>query len=118
MAAGEDQPQPVVRNCLAGVLALREVCFSGCESLQLLKFIGETAVSPQMIDSLVTRCADQPSPCICRQPLVRPALDRYGKGLLYRVFREVKITYVANQSGKDASPLLMIDTLNGHQLIR
>ena len=99
MAAGEDQPQPIVLNILVD---LRGVGLGNLfESAGDLKLQGiESASTPQSVDRLEASGANQPGPRVRRHSFLFPTLDGGGKRLVHRFFGQIEIPHQANQRGE------------------
>src|SRR5258706_16235944 len=95
MAAGEDQPQPVVpKLAVIAPLQTREVLL-----LELRRRPGEHALllseaspAPQPIEPLVTRGAHQPGAGVAGHAGRRPASQSLCEGFLKCVLGEIKVT--------------------------
>lgn len=114
MAAGEDQPKPVVRDLArVGIRRLddprqlpRPVRF---ELLRVAR------LPPQTVDGLVARRLDQPRSRVLRNAGCGPLLHRGRKCLLRRVFRDVEVADEPDQGGDDVAPIGAIDLVHGRR---
>src|SRR4029077_6224604 len=74
MTTGEDQAQALVAQ-LARRVALRACVIALGHTNQLFTAIVETALTPDAIDRLVTRDADDPRARVLRKTVAAPLLD-------------------------------------------
>ena len=107
MAAGEDQPQPVVGELGLGLVV--DLLRAGREPLQALQDLLldlQRALAPQAVDRLVARDEGDPGPGVLGRAVGRPALERDHEGLLHRLLGEVEVTEDADQT-RDRPPRLV-----------
>jgi hypothetical protein len=101
MAAGEEQPQPVVRQRrLDGGFG-----WTGHQSLELAELLLVAALAAKTVDRAVARRAHDPGAGVVREAVARPALERRHKRLLDRVLGEVEVAEDADQGGDRTSRL-------------
>ena len=102
MAAGEDQPQPVVLEAL--VVALGGVT---CRVGEPLRELGLRPVEPRpsahRVDGLEAAGRDEPRPGLLGDSFLRPALHRRREGVVERLLGEVEVAEEADQGGEDAA---------------
>ena len=107
MAAGENQPQPVVLDVLAV-----ELCGIIGEGVDLLGDIVER-VEPgapaDAVDGLEAAGRNQPRPRIGGHAIARPLLERGAESVVQRLFGEVEVAEQADQRGEDAARLGAVD---------
>ena len=104
MAAGEDQPEPIVRD-LAGLQLVRidhAVAWRRRQRLQLGRVAG---ASSQPVDCLVAGGLDDPGARMFGHAGLRPLGDRGGKCLLRDVFGQVEVAQHPDQRGNDPAPV-------------
>jgi hypothetical protein len=94
VAAGEEQPQPVVRQRAVGQVV---VGLSRHQQLELLQLLLVAALPAQAVDRAVAGGAHDPGAGVVRQPVARPALERHHEGLLDRLLGEVEVGEDADQ---------------------
>ncbi len=104
MAAGEDQPQPVVGDV---------VVFGVAELLGSVRLIRDFAAAfAQAIDRFESPGRNEPGARIRRGAVDRPALDRGRERVLERLLGEIEIAEEADQSGENAAGLGAVDRLD------
>jgi hypothetical protein len=102
VAAGEDQPQPVVGDGVhLGVLAAGRL-----EQGQGGPALGQPALAAEPVDGLVAGGGDDPGPGPVGDARGRPALDGDQKGLLDRVLGEIEVAEDADEGGHGLPGLL------------
>ena len=102
MAAGEDQPQPIVLDTLpvpCGGVACRNVKSAG----DLLERRVEPGAPAHCVDGLEAAGRHEPCPGIGGYAITRPPLYCCGKGIVQRFFGEVEVAEQADQGGEDAT---------------
>ena len=109
MAAGEDEPQPIVLDGLA-------VPWSGLvdDGIHLLGDIlhrVEPRASAYAIDGLEATGRYQPRARIRRHAVARPLLERRAEGVVQRLLGEVEVAEQPDQRGEDAARFGAIDGL-------
>jgi hypothetical protein len=100
MAAGEDEPQPLVGHArchevLGGRLIARRR--QGREGGKLRRALAQRAIAAQPVDRAIARHHDDPRHGVARDALARPALHRRGEGLLHRLLGEVPVADGSDQ---------------------
>ena len=107
MAAGEDQPQPVVahRAHLLGRARRRARAASAACGVPVVA--GRLPAEP--VDGPVAGRGDDPAARVGRHAVDRPALDGDGERLLDRLLGEVDVAEDADQGGDDPAVLLAED---------
>ncbi len=108
MAAGKNQPQPVVlqafvligRACRASRVPLR---FEMPRQIVLRRI--KPRAPPQRIDRLESRRRNQPRPRILRNARLRPSLQRNRKRFMHRLFGQIEIAQQTHQ-GRQHPPRL------------
>ncbi len=114
MAAGEDQPQPVIgqvgRLVEGGFLAAARKL-----ERRLQRAAGPPiqAVPAQPVERLVAGGADQPGPRLRRRAGARPLRQRRGEGVLQRFFRQVEVADQPDQGREDPPALGTKGRLDG-----
>ena len=96
MAAGEDQPQAVVRELIVPTLRI----VRRAERLQALEdgpLLEQRALAAQAIDRLVAGDAGDPGAGVVRRAVARPALEGHHERLLHRLLGEVEVAQHADQ---------------------
>jgi hypothetical protein len=101
VAAGEEQPQPVVWDRAHGLVGL----LAAAQRLQLAQLLRVAPLAAQAVDRAVARGAHDPAAGIGRDSVARPALDRSGERLLHRLLGEVEVAEDPDQ-GCDRPPRL------------
>ncbi len=108
VAAGEDEPQPVIGDALVfdhrllGGFALEmngEIVPRGVEA----------GAAAEPVDRLEAAGRHQPCPRIFRHAIARPLRRGGGKGVMQRLFGTVEVTEETDQRGKDAAELGTVD---------
>lgn len=105
MAAGEDQPQPVVLHRLR---VIQRWVFGPCVVAVEVQRLEARAAS-QRIDDLEAPRGDQPRAGIVRQPLLRPLFQCGPKRLLQGFFSEVEVAEQSDQGGQYRAGLPRVD---------
>ncbi len=107
VAAGEDEPQPVIPH-----RALLLLFFVGVQQrgLRVLAVAGRLAAQP--VDGPVARGGDDPSDRTWRQPSRRPPPGRLGERVLDRVLGDVDGPDEAGQDGYRAAVHIAEDLLD------
>ncbi len=96
MAAGEDEPQPIVLDpfLLHGRLPAAQL-----ELVRQRRQRGvEAGPAPQHVDGLEPAGRDQPRPGIRGDPVARPLLGRGGEGVVERLLRPVEVAQQADHA--------------------
>ena len=108
VTAGEDQPEPFIRNAAVVSAWLRVVRsrLSGCHHGQRLDLGTVRAAAPQAVDGPVAGHRHQPRPRTVRHAVAWPAPQRLGKGVLGAFPGQVPVTRLVDQGRGDAAPLL------------
>ena len=111
MAAGEDQPEPVVLDGL--IVPPHRVTRFGVESLgeNRLRCI-EPVAPPHAVDGLETAGRNEPRSGISGRSIARPLLHRRDVGIVQRVLGEVEVAKQADQGGEDAPRLGPVDRID------
>jgi hypothetical protein len=103
VAAGEEEPQAIVRN-RAHVVGV--VAGSGTtERLELTELVEIAALPPKPVDGAVAGSPDDPGAGIGREPVARPALQRDRERVLDGLLREVDVAEDPDQ-GRERPPRL------------
>jgi hypothetical protein len=89
VAAGEDEPQPVVRD---GAVVDLVLLAGGHERLELADLVLEPLRPPDAVDRLVARGGGDPRAGIARQAALGPDLERDEEGVLDGLLGEVEVT--------------------------
>jgi hypothetical protein len=110
VAAGEDEPQPVVLDAL--FFPRRGVIDGSLESLGGVVQRLESRAPADAVDGLETPGRHQPRPGIGRDAVVRPLLERRAEGLVQRLLGEVEVAEQADQGGEDAARLGAVEGLH------
>ncbi len=107
VAAGEDEPQPVIahRTLLDGLL-------TGVQQRRLGVLVRAGSLAAQPVDSPVARRRDDPPGRARRQPALRPPAGRLGERVGHRVFGSVDVAEDAGQDGYRPAVLRAEDTLD------
>jgi hypothetical protein len=106
VTAGEDQLQPLVRECrlLHGVPRGRVLL--GVGDLEQARLRRQGAIAPDAVDRAAASRRDQP-PCRARRRTFSgPALGRDREGLLRGLLGEVEVAEEADERSEDAPPVL------------
>jgi len=90
MAAGEDQPQPLVRE-LVGDIRLPAPTAQRLERLELAALGRERLLPADAVDRLVARDAGDPGAGVVGNAVARPALEGDYERLLDRLLGEVEV---------------------------
>jgi hypothetical protein len=116
MAAGEDQPKPVV-GYLARSDGLRgpvpEVGLDRLEDAQDLCLLGERPLAAQAVDRPVAPDAGDPRAWIRRDPVAGPALERDDERVLDRLLGAVEVPERAGQGGDGLARLAPEQAVEG-----
>jgi hypothetical protein len=108
VAAREDQAQPLVGDGIR-LLRLRPGFLQRRQQLGLVR---ERALTPDPVDRAVAGCRQQPRAGVVGGAVARPALERGGEGLLYRVLSELNVAEGADEDRERAPPFLPEDGLD------
>ena len=103
VAAGEDQPQPVVTD--AALVAVARVDRAR-EHRHLLELGGPGRGAAQPVDGAVARGRREPRAGIARDAVARPAFEREGEGVLRALLGEVPVARHPDEGGDDLAPLV------------
>ena len=103
MAAGEDQPQPIVRD---GAVVDLVLLARGHERLELAHLVLERPGAPDPVDGLVPRRGRDPGARVARQPTLRPDLERDQERILDGFLGEVEVAEDADERRDRPSRLL------------
>ena len=108
MAAGEDQPQPVVLDAV--LVRLERVARVSIELLRDLRERRiESGTAAQGVDRLEPTGRNQPGAGIRGHAIPGPALDRGGERVVQSLLGEVEIAEQADQRGQDAARVGAVD---------
>ena len=110
MAAGEDQPQPIVRD---GAVVDLVLLAQGHERLELAHLVLEPAGPPDPVDGLVAGRGRDPRAGVARQPALRPHLERDQEGVLDGLLGEVEVAEDADERRDRPSRLLAEQAVDG-----
>ena len=109
MAAGENQPQPVVFYILIFTCQL-------CRGSRRVKLLGElhkrrieSGASPHTVDCFKAASGNQPRPRICRYPIARPLLHCRNEGVVQCLFGEVEIPQQSDECGENPPRVRAVD---------
>ena len=117
MAAGENQPQPIVRNFIS--IVIRLLYGGGQAGVGVrLKFFFESSLTPDAIYDLVSCCLDDPGTREFRDALSPPLVNGGRKSLLGSFFGHFKVTVKPNQSGHNSTPVRAINRIHGRVGVR
>jgi hypothetical protein len=110
MAAGEDEPQTLVRHWTFrfssdGAFFAGRVKPTG----QFVQLLGKASVAPQAVDRLVARGADHPRPRVDGHAVAPPLRERHGESLLRRLLRQVEVADQADDSREYPPELLVVE---------
>jgi hypothetical protein len=95
MAAGEDQPQPVVLDAL--IVPSRGCTRVGVESLgECRQRDVEPGTPAQGVDGFEAASRNEPGPRISRHTILSPLLQGCPKGIVQRILGEVEVAEQAN----------------------
>ena len=107
VAAGEDEPQPVVHDRALVIHGwLRVLGVQARQLGQALGAIGHRPVSAQAIDRPAPRGGGDPRPRIGRNPIAPPHLHRRLERVLHRVLGQLEVADLADQGGQHDRPLV------------
>jgi hypothetical protein len=106
MAAGEDQLEPLVRECLLVHLLLHRL-----GRLEQAGLHGEGAVAADPVDRPVARRRRQPRARVGGLARAGPGPGGDRERLLGSLLGEIEVAEEADQVGKDAPPLVSEDLL-------
>ena len=107
VAAGEDQPQPVVDDRALVVHGWLHVLGVQARQLgQALGAIGHRPVAAQAIDRPPPRGGGDPRPGIGRNPVAPPDGDRRLERVLHRVLGQLEVADLPDQGGQHDRPLV------------
>ena len=107
MAAGEDQPQPVVDD--RALVVHGWLLVLGVQARQLgqpLGAIGHRPVPAQAIDRPPPRGGRDPRPRVGRDPVAPPHRDRRLERVLHRVLGQLEVAGLPDQGGQHDRPLV------------
>src|SRR4051794_13857612 len=108
MAAGEDQPQPVVANAAVVVVVVGPVVWvlgqRRHRDLLHLGALGRAAAQP--VDRAVARRRREPRAGTARNAIARPALQRQCEGVLRTFLCEVPVAGHPDQGRENAPPFV------------
>src|SRR5258708_2764651 len=109
MAAGEDQPEPVVWHCvLLGATRL----VAGVQNRGLGLPVLAGSLPAETVNCPVTGRRDDPARRAWRHPVLRPPLNSCGERILDRLFGGVDIAEEADQHRHSTAVLLPEDRLD------
>jgi len=100
VAAGEHQPQPVVR-------------LAGNRLLELRQLFAVALVAAQLVEGAPPGHGQQPGTGSLGDAIDRPALQRYEQGILDDFLRHVEVAQDAHQGGGEPARLLPEDRCKG-----
>jgi hypothetical protein len=110
VAAGEDQPKPVVGHLVIGLRLLGvDLLGPGGKSLQALEHLLlhlKRPLAPQPVDRLVAADPGDPGARVVRDAVCRPALERDDERLLDRLLGEVEVAEDPDQARDRPSRLV------------
>jgi hypothetical protein len=101
VAAGEEQPQAVVRDRVHGLVGL----LAAAQGLQLAQLLRVAALAAQAVDRAVARGAHDPAAGVGRDSVARPAFHRRGECLLNGLLGQVEVAENPDQGGDRPSRL-------------
>jgi hypothetical protein len=104
VAAGEDEPEPVVGHVVG---------LPGCEEGGFAEQVPFPGPSAETIDRVVSRGGGDPAAGVGWQPAVRPPAQSDREGLLHRVLGQVDVAEGADQGGHRPAGLLAEDPADG-----
>ena len=108
MAAGEDQPQPLVGNRRIVRQSRSGGLFVGGERGRHRR---EPRPPPQLVDGLVARRPVEPGARIAGR-VRRPIGDRGGERVLQRFFGDVEVADRADQARQQPAPVRFVDLVD------
>src|SRR5262249_50647362 len=106
MAAGENQPKPVVLDAL--VVQRRGGALVGVEMLGNDLLRSKPPFPTHGINPLEPARGNQPSAWIGRYPLFRPPLQGGSEGVVQRVLGKIEVTQQADQRGENPARIRAI----------
>jgi hypothetical protein len=112
MAAGEDQPQPVVADTVVTeIVAIVSVAHvrPHCHLLQLGRTDRRAA---QLVDGAIARRRGEPRTRIAGQAVAAPSVERKRERVLHALFREVPVAGNADERGDDSTPFVAKSSRN------
>src|SRR2546425_2941639 len=113
MAAGEDQPQPIVLDAL--LVPGGGVAGVGIQSAgELRQRCVEPGAPAHAVDGLEAAGRDEPRPRVGGYAVTRPALHGSREGVLQRLLGHVEVAQQADQRREDAARVGAVDCV--HQL--
>ena len=98
MAAGQNQPQPIVLDVISVGYVRRGDVFSGYIVQRIHPCIAADAV-----DGFAAACGYQPRPRVLRYAVARPLLQRGTEGFMQRLLSGGEIAEQANQRCEHAA---------------
>ena len=119
VAAGEDQPQPVVlQGALRSLSPVRGRLLRRLldleEALQQLALAAPRLIAAEAVDRLAPSGRDQPGGGAARDAVPGPALEGDGQRLLERILGELEVAAAGpDQRGEDARRVVAEDPLDG-----
>ena len=112
VAAGEDQPQPVVLDALVVPLGAAPAARPRAARRRPSSEASNRARRRMRVDRLEAAGRNQPGARVGRHALARPLLDRRGERVVQRLLGEVEVAEQADQRGEDAARLGAVDRLD------
>ena len=111
MAAGEDQPQPIVFDAVVdGSEGVGGACGDPLGELRQRRV--EARAPAHGVDRLEAAGRDEPRARVVGQPLARPLLDGRGKGVVHRLFGAIEIAEQADQRRQHAPRVGAVDGIH------